>query len=364
MELPPVRYATTRDGVAIAYSSVGRGAPLLYCRCPAGPGFSTVQSMDELDPWFAELAERFQLITFDYRGGGLSERGDQPLSFATLTLDMLAVLDDIGIERAHIQSELMASATTVQLAATHPERVGRLVMWHPMLAQSQRSADPRLANRWDRFFDSAQDDWEMFCLRLISESYETSAVTARAISGSWSRETAVEDFSEAWDPRGTYDAEPLLPRLQAKALLLQRKRDGYYRLTLDGAEVAARIPGAELRIVPGRDNFPYTDHPADVLAEVEQFLSEDAETGDQPRKSERVAAGVVVPSVLSDREAEVVSLVAEGLRNADIAARLGIARSTVQSHVHSALAKTELSNRIELTRYAYRSGLIATDSEM
>ena len=57
---------------------------------------------------------------------------------------------------------------------------------------------------------------------------------------------------------------------------------------------------------------------------------------------------------LSDREMEVLYLVAQGLSNADIARELSLSRKTVSHHVSSILAKLGLSNRIEAATYAVR----------
>ncbi|MFN2250954.1 MAG: response regulator [Anaerolineae bacterium] len=60
---------------------------------------------------------------------------------------------------------------------------------------------------------------------------------------------------------------------------------------------------------------------------------------------------------LTERELEVLRLVAEGMTNAEIAADLYLSEKTVRNHVSSILAKLELSNRIEAATYAVRHGL-------
>lgn len=57
---------------------------------------------------------------------------------------------------------------------------------------------------------------------------------------------------------------------------------------------------------------------------------------------------------LTRREQEVAGLIAEGLRNTQIAARLGISIATVKDHVHRVLAKTGLSSRTQLAARAGR----------
>ncbi|MGW4120391.1 response regulator [Nocardia sp. NPDC004711] len=60
---------------------------------------------------------------------------------------------------------------------------------------------------------------------------------------------------------------------------------------------------------------------------------------------------------LTDRETEVLRMVAKGLSARQIATRLGLSHRTVENHVQSTLRKLQLGNRVELTRYAIEQGL-------
>ena len=60
---------------------------------------------------------------------------------------------------------------------------------------------------------------------------------------------------------------------------------------------------------------------------------------------------------LTDRETEVLRLVAKGMSYRQIAERLGISHRTVQNHVQNTLDKLQLDNRVQLTRYAIERGL-------
>ena len=61
---------------------------------------------------------------------------------------------------------------------------------------------------------------------------------------------------------------------------------------------------------------------------------------------------------LSDRELEVLKLIADGLANADIAARLVLSEKTVKGHVSNILGKLHLADRTQAAVYAWREGVV------
>jgi NarL family two-component system response regulator LiaR len=63
------------------------------------------------------------------------------------------------------------------------------------------------------------------------------------------------------------------------------------------------------------------------------------------------------PDPLTDREVEVIQLVAKGLSNRDIAGRLVVTEATVRAHVSNILSKLHLANRVQATIYALQEGL-------
>lgn len=66
-------------------------------------------------------------------------------------------------------------------------------------------------------------------------------------------------------------------------------------------------------------------------------------------------------ATLSDRELQVIELVAAGLTNQEIANRLEISKRTVDNHISNILNKTKTSNRVALVRWALQSGKVCID---
>ncbi|GIG48440.1 response regulator [Dactylosporangium siamense] len=153
---------------------------------------------------------------------------------------------------------------------------------------------------------------------------------------------------------------------------------------VDGVEATRRIcaAGLQTRVMVlttfDLDEYVY----AALRAGASGFLLKDTLAGDLLSAVRVVARGdaVVAPSVtrrllerhigtgpapaptaldtLTDREREVLSLIARGLSNLEIAARLHLTEGTVKTHVSRVLAKLDLRDRVQAVVHAYESGLI------
>ncbi|MFF0063934.1 response regulator [Streptomyces sp. NPDC005279] len=126
------------------------------------------------------------------------------------------------------------------------------------------------------------------------------------------------------------DDDSLFPALRAGAR-------GYLTKDADGDEIVRAIQ----EVVAGR---------AGLSPVVQRRLLEQVTaTPQQP--------GPKLPDGLTAREGEVLTLIAEGLTNVEIARRLHISTATVKTHINNLFAKTGIHDRAQAVRYAYREGL-------
>jgi DNA-binding NarL/FixJ family response regulator len=110
---------------------------------------------------------------------------------------------------------------------------------------------------------------------------------------------------------------------------------------------AAEIREALVRLSQGQ---------AAIDPAVQQHLL-DAIASGEPGQTPGTEPARQLPVGLTAREAEVLTLIAGGLSNAEIAARLVVSETTVKSHINHLFAKTGVRDRAQAVAYAYQHGL-------
>jgi DNA-binding NarL/FixJ family response regulator len=123
----------------------------------------------------------------------------------------------------------------------------------------------------------------------------------------------------------------------------------------DETDAVAALHAGAMAVLP--KDLP----PADLLACVRTVAA--GRSVLPPGVLRRVLDGAPPPddsrlSDLTEREREVLALVAKGLSNAEIAERLGIGETTVKTHVGRILAKLDLRDRVQAVVLAYETGLV------
>jgi 3-oxoadipate enol-lactonase len=105
----------------IRWEEQGSGAPLLLIQ---GLGYARWS----WEPVVPGLAERYRVLFFDNRGIGESDKPDGPYTAREMARDALQVLDEAGVERAHVLGASLGGMIAQELAVAAPARVDKLVL--------------------------------------------------------------------------------------------------------------------------------------------------------------------------------------------------------------------------------------------
>jgi pimeloyl-ACP methyl ester carboxylesterase len=109
------------NGVELEYEATGSGEAVLLISPVLADGFTPLVR----EP---ALADRYRLIRYHKRGWGGSTHTRQPVSVADHAADAAAILDHLGVARAHVAGHSSGAAVAAQLALDHPETVHSLVL--------------------------------------------------------------------------------------------------------------------------------------------------------------------------------------------------------------------------------------------
>ena len=109
--------------VAVSYSAAGpEDAPVVVLSNSLG----ATRAM--WDPQVPGLAERYRVISYDTRGHGESPAPAGPYTLDDLTDDLVALLDEVGAERAHVAGLSLGGMVAMRLAVREPQRLDRLAL--------------------------------------------------------------------------------------------------------------------------------------------------------------------------------------------------------------------------------------------
>lgn len=109
------------NGIRIAYDINGTGHPLVFI---TGVGYGK---------WFWHkvvpgLAEKFQVITFDNRGAGDSDKPDGPYTVPMMAADTAGLLDALNITDAYVMGHSLGGYIAQELVITRPDLIGKLIL--------------------------------------------------------------------------------------------------------------------------------------------------------------------------------------------------------------------------------------------
>ncbi|HXG22194.1 MAG TPA: alpha/beta fold hydrolase [Methylomirabilota bacterium] len=110
------------NGVNLHYDIHGKGEPLLFINGLGQPSIAWDPALIQ------DMAKTYQVITYDNRGTGLSDKPDEPYTIAMFASDAVGLLDLLHIPRAHVFGVSMGGMIAQELGAHYQERVASLIL--------------------------------------------------------------------------------------------------------------------------------------------------------------------------------------------------------------------------------------------
>lgn len=349
-----IRFARSHDGVRLAYGLSGGSGP---CLIKAATWLSHLEHDWESPVWahlLQEMSQRTHFVRYDERGCGLSDWEVSDLSFQSWVSDLETVVDAVDNEKFSLLGISQGAAVAIAYAVKHPDRVTHLVL-HGGYARGRlvRSNTPDQREEAEMMCRLAQLGWgkqdpsfrQFFTTQFIPggtpEQHEWFNEMERISTSPANAARFMREFN-------AIDVTHLLSQVKCPTLVLHSVHDVRVPFA-EGRLLATSIPDARFVPIDSPNHLLLAHEPGwqRWLEEVAQFLRpEDAtrNTGD-------------LTATLSDRQVQILELLAQARDNAQIAATLGLSEKTVRNQVSLIFEKLGVENRSQAIVRARDAGM-------
>jgi pimeloyl-ACP methyl ester carboxylesterase/DNA-binding winged helix-turn-helix (wHTH) protein len=282
---PPqqIRFCTARDGVRLAYATLGEGPPLVK----AAHWLSHLD-YDWESPvwrhWLVELSRRFRLVRYDERGCGLSDWDIPRFSFDDWVDDLETVVDTVGLDRFPLLGLSQGGPVAIAYAVRHPERVSHLVLLGSYAqGRRRRAQSTEQLELAQARIDMVRLAWgrpdptyrQMFVARFLPEGTQDEW---RAFDELQRRSTSPANAWRFLDQFDDIDVTELAARVTAPTLIMcaRHEPDEVFE---QSRILASLIPGSRLVPLDSCNHLLPERDPAwrQFLAEIDAFLEVPAE---------------------------------------------------------------------------------------
>jgi pimeloyl-ACP methyl ester carboxylesterase/DNA-binding CsgD family transcriptional regulator len=346
-----LRFARSHDGVRLAYASSGTGPYLIK----AATWLSHLEYDWDSPIWshlLRELSQQCTFVRYDERGCGLSDWAVEELSFDSWVRDLETIADAIGAERFALLGISQGASISIAYAVRHPERVTHLVLASGYArGRLVRSDTPQQREEAEMMTKLAELGWgkadpafrQFFTTQFIPggtpEQHQWFNELERISTSPANAVRFMREFARI-------DVTALLPRVQCPTLVLHSRRDVRQPFE-EGRLLATAIPGAQFVPIDSGNHLLLESEPGwrAWIDEVRAFLP-----SEQARGAERVFGA------LTERQRELLELIAQGRDNAQIAAVLGLSEKTVRNHITGIFSRLDVENRSQAIVMAREAG--------
>ncbi len=257
-----------RDGVNVYYESLGEGAPALVFLHP----WSTNRYI-----WAGQLpifARNHQCILVDHRGHGQSDKPEGGYGIDEMGADVVAILDDAGIDRAVLVGNSIGGMTALQMSLDAPDRViGNLIL---------SSGTNIGADTPPEVQEAMQKDWRAVFSGLLDAAVSPKSKKDKPeilafMEGCFRTETNFTEgvfWSSAADPMGVFNwnISDRLKDITQPTMIIAGEDDGA-TTPEQNKFLADNIPNAKLKMYKDVGHFCQLEQPSNFNADLEAFIA-------------------------------------------------------------------------------------------
>jgi class 3 adenylate cyclase/pimeloyl-ACP methyl ester carboxylesterase len=273
-----IQFCTASDGVRLAYSTVGKGPPLVkVANWLSHLEFLWVSPVWR--HWGRELSKYNLFVCYDGRGTGLSDWNVESISFQNWVLDLETVVDSIGLKRFILLGISQGGATAIAYTVRHPEKVSHLILygahargWAKIgLPQNRIEALQSLAKLTEIGWGRDNPAYRQIFTSMIMPEATTEHM--RSFNDLQRIATSPELAAKFWIEFGNIDVLDLLPRVTVPTLVLHSRHDAMVTFNA-GRQLAASIPGARFVPLESKNHILMGNEAAwlQFVAEIRRFV--------------------------------------------------------------------------------------------
>jgi pimeloyl-ACP methyl ester carboxylesterase len=258
-----------RGDVATYFQDSGEGEPLvLICGLSADLQYWRFQA--------AALSEHYRVVCFDNRGAGRSTAPDHSHTLPDLVEDLVALLDHLEIDSAHVLGHSMGGLIAQLLAVSYPERVKRMVL---VGSFAEPDGLLRVAIRNWMAIRRSDMPWEnvvryvsrwAYGPELVNNATVYEAFIAAALSNRYSQ--TLQGFIRQAEALLAAEASPGLAAMSAPTLVVVGEHDALTPKYLS-EQLATLIQGSRLQVLPGAHSG-FVEYPEHYNRVILDFLSD------------------------------------------------------------------------------------------
>jgi 3-oxoadipate enol-lactonase len=218
------------------------------------------------------LAPRYRVLVFDARGHGRSPVPPRPYSLEAMAGDALALLDRLGIARAHWVGLSMGGMIGQAFALAHGARLGRLVLANT--TSSYGAAGPATWQARARLVEQGglAAIRDTVAQRYFSDAFRRDRPDVVETVMARFMETSAQGYLGCCDAIERLDFPAALPRITARTLVIAGEADAGTPPAMSEA-IASAIPGARMVVIPGAAHLSVAEKPGEFARLVGEFLA-------------------------------------------------------------------------------------------